>query len=997
MHGCNVLRSGFVLLIASLSAASAGADITVRGTVYYWNGFVRDDAAGTIGAWVPAPRTRIQVETDHFLVWDLHTWTDEAGRYDVTFRQEFYRPDFERLGVDVEVSAEVALEVIDTEGPAPTEITVACYESGWSGVFAVFPLNGQTDVVSIPDGETRAVNVYVGPEECGELPGPRPGLTRLRITEWDHGDDGKRTTAGVYLTQCCRDEYEYLVSNCAERKDLRRDTAIFYPESHSDYWSPAKSGWINVDRGDLFPSDEVRPEERWSEWQGLGCTVQHEFAHKLMHDIYWTMPKPYPWGQGWPTSSDHDLTTCRSGELGLSEGWAGFLPAAVRGHSQLTGNRVFETATGLPHTGNNIEQAWYPGLPASTDRRYVHVPGNVTWRAEIRGRRDWNEVEVASVFWDIHDGRGWEYLPRAEQERKPAGWPGDLRWFERVEDPQLKKLWNILREEPECLNDEDESSLLQDSFWTFWLDEHGDDPELIHGLKAILHNREIRHTLKPENAPEILTIRALPASDRIQFADVFVREADVEDIRFLYFDIAYSRGTNPLQLFHGVDQPLEGVVEGDLLRARIRLPPRELWDRLILKVHDGMTCTYQANEGNPWQDDSRGDVPPMQLLDAQIAETTAIGPGGTVWRWGRGRAGCPPRLRPYYCDQWNAYADQVPGVDRVVSVATGGSLCAALKSDGTVWTWGALNNNGGLLGIGDAKALPNLAPNQVPGLTEVVSIEATLGRIFAVRRDGTVWGWGNNGSGGLGDGTRTPRKSPTQVAGLKTKITGVACRLFGTLAVDESGQVWYWGTETEITLLTGAGLYHNDILTPVLLPDLKNIARIRSDLALDRDGGVWEFTGDSGHLRKLKDRSAPGPVAGLPRIVDVRVGSGGNRVALAEDGTIWTWGGRTMANRVGELGDPDREPNRRHFVPAQAKAGNGWVAIAAGSNHGAALHQTGYAVVWGWGEARADEAASIRNPADALLPTTVYAQKYRLEGHPTEDPQFTRSLLQLFR
>jgi hypothetical protein len=37
------------------------------------------------------------------------------------------------------------------------------------------------------------------------------------------------------------------------------------------------------------------------------------------------------------------------------------------------------------------------------------------------------------------------------------------------------------------------------------------------------------------------------------------------------------------------------------------------------------------------------------------------------------------------------------------------------------------------------------------------------------------------------------------------------------------------------------------------------------------------------------------------------------------------------------------------------------------------------------------------NPADALLPTTVSAQKHRLEGHPTEDPQFTRSMLQLFR
>ena len=37
---------------------------------------------------------------------------------------------------------------------------------------------------------------------------------------------------------------------------------------------------------------------------------------------------------------------------------------------------------------------------------------------------------------------------------------------------------------------------------------------------------------------------------------------------------------------------------------------------------------------------------------------------------------------------------------------------------------------------------------------------------LGLRDDGTVWAWGDNGSGELGDGTTTSRSSPAQVAGL---------------------------------------------------------------------------------------------------------------------------------------------------------------------------------------------------------------------------------------
>ena len=64
---------------------------------------------------------------------------------------------------------------------------------------------------------------------------------------------------------------------------------------------------------------------------------------------------------------------------------------------------------------------------------------------------------------------------------------------------------------------------------------------------------------------------------------------------------------------------------------------------------------------------------------------------------------------------------------------------------------------------------------------------------MALRRDGTVWAWGNNLYGQLGDGTTTNCSTPVQVQGL-TDVVAIAGGWFGhTLALRRDGTVWAWG------------------------------------------------------------------------------------------------------------------------------------------------------------------------------------------------------------
>lgn len=124
--------------------------------------------------------------------------------------------------------------------------------------------------------------------------------------------------------------------------------------------------------------------------------------------------------------------------------------------------------------------------------------------------------------------------------------------------------------------------------------------------------------------------------------------------------------------------------------------------------------------------------------------SVALTASGTLWAWGYNAE--------YELGDGNTTGSTIPvrvlNLSNVSDVAVGQeSTNVAVKSDGSVWTWGS--NFYGQLGDGGPVYAYAPTPEQVPGLTGVTAVAAGDGFDVALKADGSVWTWGNNTSTGF--------------------------------------------------------------------------------------------------------------------------------------------------------------------------------------------------------------------------------------------------------
>ena len=156
-------------------------------------------------------------------------------------------------------------------------------------------------------------------------------------------------------------------------------------------------------------------------------------------------------------------------------------------------------------------------------------------------------------------------------------------------------------------------------------------------------------------------------------------------------------------------------------------------------------------------------------------------PDGTVYQWGHGRV------------IGNSYTPiLVAGLSNVVALSGGWDHALALKSNGTVWAWG--QNNLGELGDGTTNS--RAAPVAVCNLINIISVSGGDWHSTALASNGTVWKWGRNESGQLGLGftntVTTPNPIPVQIPGFSNVVLASA-RDWHNIAVKRDGTVWVWG------------------------------------------------------------------------------------------------------------------------------------------------------------------------------------------------------------
>lgn len=174
-------------------------------------------------------------------------------------------------------------------------------------------------------------------------------------------------------------------------------------------------------------------------------------------------------------------------------------------------------------------------------------------------------------------------------------------------------------------------------------------------------------------------------------------------------------------------------------------------------------------------------------VDAGGQSSAAVTEDGTLYTWGGngvgqlGDAGDGP----------NALAPQVLDVSfDAVDVAVGSNHMLAIDTDGRLWAWG--ENDQGQLGLGTETTVER--PTRIEGLEDVVAVDAGSDWSLALTADGSVWVWGAGSSGQLGAGPQEtgPALAPQQVEGL-VDVVSIEAGTFHALALDADGDVFAWG------------------------------------------------------------------------------------------------------------------------------------------------------------------------------------------------------------
>ena len=215
-----------------------------------------------------------------------------------------------------------------------------------------------------------------------------------------------------------------------------------------------------------------------------------------------------------------------------------------------------------------------------------------------------------------------------------------------------------------------------------------------------------------------------------------------------------------------------------------------------------------------------------------------------------------------------------------------------------MWTWGA--NNDGQLGQNVGTGTHRSSPVQV-GTNSWTTAQAGSAWSGAIRSDGTLWVWGNNGSGQLAlNDINVSRSSPVQVGTSSWNSIGLGTASGGAIRSD--GALFTWGSNSF------GQLGQNDVVarsSPVQVGASSWSMISTSGLgvwtgAIRSDGALFTW-GAGGNGRSgqnaVTNRSSPVQV-GTSSWSFISVGylTG---AAIRSDGTLWAWG----SNVYGEVGD----------------------------------------------------------------------------------------------
>lgn len=273
---------------------------------------------------------------------------------------------------------------------------------------------------------------------------------------------------------------------------------------------------------------------------------------------------------------------------------------------------------------------------------------------------------------------------------------------------------------------------------------------------------------------------------------------------------------------------------------------------------------------------------------------------------------------------------------QVKEISSNGAHTLAIKPDGTLWVWGANTTGGFANGTADGSDLS--VPVQI-GIDSDWKYVYASNTSFAIKEDGTLWGWGRNGDGQLGIGNQVNTYTVTQIGtdhDWKTVAPGVNM----TIAQKTDGTLWGWGAGVSLGMGQAFALANPDVVSPVMIStetDWKQFSANLHVLAVKNNGELWAWGNDI-----MDVFGNPGQLITFDK---VRVGTDTDwsQVATGEamsmgiktDGRLFSWG--TYA--LGRSGSGD--------IPGQVGTDTNWTSVSIGYLSAVGLRSDG--AIWAWG------------------------------------------------
>ena len=297
-------------------------------------------------------------------------------------------------------------------------------------------------------------------------------------------------------------------------------------------------------------------------------------------------------------------------------------------------------------------------------------------------------------------------------------------------------------------------------------------------------------------------------------------------------------------------------------------------------------------------------------INSGLNHVLAIKSDGTLWTWGDNTYG---QITVNSLLSWSI-------------VSAGASGTSAIRSDGALFVWGR-----GIDGeVGNGLTINQSSPVQI-GTSSWAQVESGSFSTYAIDQLGRLYAWGRNLEGQLGDGTAINKSSPIQIG--TDSWTSISSNDNSVLAIRNDGALFAWGNnfygQLGITPITSSTL---GLSSPVQI-GTSSWNQVKSGsyftLALRSDNTLFSWG--------LNNFGQLGYTIAYSWVYITA--NSNHTMAIRSDGALFTWGD----NSYGQLGTQN---TINQSVPTQIGTSS-WSQVDAGANYSTAIRSDGRLFTWG--------------------------------------------------